>query len=123
MAMDDLLRRGDVIEALGEEPEDWGGWDIDRGFNIQWNEDVNAITNMPCLSFKLFELTEQKLRGLHGDMVIVAAPDIPELDNKIVPCLGVHKDLDGHEYIVLDGEEWSLDMVTGGFIRLFTVTS
>ena len=80
---------------------------------------IAALAAVPCTSFRLWELTELDICGLHGDIVIVSAPDIPELNNKMVPCLGSHKDPDGHKYVVLDGEEYSQDLITSGFIKLY----
>ena len=117
----DLIRRGDVLAALGECPLNWTDTPEEIQAVNDWQYVVNALAAIPCTSFRLWELTGQEICGLHGDMVIVAAPDIAELNNKIVPCLGVHKDPDGHKYVVLDGEEYSQDLINGGFIKLYAV--
>lgn len=115
----DLIRRGDVITALGERPMNWTDTPEEIQAVNDWDAVIDAINAVPCTSFQLWELSEQNICGLHGDIVIVAAPDIPELNNQMVPCLGSHKDTDGHKYVVLDGEEYSQDLITGGFIKLY----
>lgn len=115
----DLIRRGDVIAALGERPLNWTDAEKEIQAINDWERIVDAFNAIPCTSFRLWELSEQDICGLHGDTVIVVAPDIPELNYQMVPCLGSHKDPDGHKYVVLDGEEYSQDLVTGGFIKLY----
>lgn len=117
----DLIRRGDVIAALGEQPLNWTDTPDEIQAVNDWQFAIDALAAIPCTSFRLWGLTEQDICGLHGDIVIVSAPDIPELNNKMVPCLGSHKDPDGHKYVVLDGEEYSQDLITSGFIKLYTV--
>nr|DAH90706.1 MAG TPA: hypothetical protein [Caudoviricetes sp.] len=115
----DLILRRDAIAALGDAPMNW----MDTPEEIQavndWQAAIDALAAVPCTSFRLLELNELDICGLHGDIVIVSAPDIPELNNKMVPCLGSHKDPDGHKYVVLDGEEYSQDLIIGGFIKLY----
>ena len=69
----------------------------------------------------IHELTEVEICGLHGDCVIVSAQSIKELDKRVVPCLGSHKDIDGKKYIVLDGEEYSQSLFVDGTITLWQV--
>lgn len=102
MSNDEIIRRIDALEALGEEPMVWCE---DDPAQVQehndWEHMIDAINALPCMSFQLHELTETEVCGLHGDNVIVSAPTIDGLDKRVVPCLGSHKDIDGKKYIVL----------------------
>lgn len=115
----DLILRGDAIAALGDAPMNWTDTPEEVQAVNDWQAAIEALASIPCTSFRLWELTELDICELHGDIVIVSAPDIPELNNKMVPCLGSHKDPDGHKYVVLDGEEYSQDLIAGGFIKLY----
>lgn len=70
---------------------------------------------------RLYYLNGAKIRCQHGDSVIISAPTMPEIDKKILPCLGVHRDADGYEYVVLGGNEYSYDLVKEGVLELYTV--
>lgn len=70
---------------------------------------------------RLYYLNGAKIRCQHGDSVIISAPTMPKIDKRILPCLGVHRDADGHEYVVLDGNEYSYDLVKEGVLELYTV--
>ena len=115
----DLILRRDAIAALGDTPMNWTDTPEEMQAMNDWQAAIDALAAVPCTSFRLCELNELDICGLHGDIVIVAASDIPELNNKMVPCLGSHKDPDGHKYVVLDGEEYSQDLITSGFIKLY----
>lgn len=117
----DLILRRDAIAALGDAPMNWTDTPEEMQAMNDWQAAIDALAAVPCTSFLLLELTELDISGLHGDIVIVSAPDIPELNNKMVPCLGSHKDPDGHKYVVLDGEEYSQDLITSGFIKLYRI--
>lgn len=122
MSNDEIIRRIDILEALGEEPMVWCE---DDPAQVQehndWKYIIDAINAIPCMPFQLHELTEANLCGLHGENVIVSAPSIEELDRRIVPCLGSHRDIDGKKYIVLDGEEYSQSLFVDGTITLWVV--
>lgn len=122
MSNDEIIRRTDALEALGEEPIVWCE---DDPAQVQehndWEHMIDAINAIPCMSFQLHELTETEVCGLHGDNVIVSAPTIDGLDKRVVPCLGSHKDIDGKKYIVLDGEEYSQSLFVDGTITLWQV--
>lgn len=122
MSNDRIVRLEDVLAALGEEPELVSRFDDESiGWQAQWRKDVNAIGAVPSLPFGIHELTELEICTLHGDMVIVSAPTMPELNKRGVPCLGSHKDLDGQKYIVLDGEEYSQSLFNDGTIHLYQI--
>lgn len=120
MSNDEIVRRVDALEALGEEPMVW--YDDDPA-QVQerndWEHMIDAINAVKPLPFQLHELTEVELCGLHGDSVIVSAPGIMELDKRAVPCLGSHKDVDGKKYVVLDGEEYDQSLFVDGTITLW----
>lgn len=122
MSNDEIVRRVDVLEALGEEPMVW--YDDDPA-QVQehndWEHMIDAINVVKPLPFQLHELTETELCGLHGDSVIVSAPSIMELDKRVVPCLGSHKDIDGEKYVVLNGEEYDQSLFVDGTITLWQV--
>ena len=122
MSSDEIVRRVDALESLGEEPMVWCE---DDPAQVQehndWEYMIDAINAIPCMPFQLHELTEVELCGLHGDSVIVSAPSIEELDKRVVPCLGSHKDVDGKKYVVLDGEEYSQSLFVDGTITLWHV--
>ena len=115
----DLILRRDAIAALGDTPMNWTDTPEEMQAMNDWQAAIDALAAVPCTSFRLCELNELDICGLHGDIVIVAASDIPELNNKMVPCLGSHKDPDGHKYVVLDGVEYSQDLISSGFIKLY----
>lgn len=117
----DLILRRDAIAALCDAPMNWTDTPEEMQAMNDWQAAIDALAAVPCTSFLLLELTELDICGLHGDIVIVSAPDIPELNNKMVPCLGSHKDPDGHKYVVLDGEEYIKDLITSGFIKLYRI--
>lgn len=122
MSNDEIVRRADVLEALGEEPELVCKYDDESiGQRYQWRQDLDNINAIYTLPFQLHELTEVEICGLHGDCVIVSAPTIEELDKRVVPCLGSHKDIDGKKYIVLDGDEYSQGLFVDGMITLWQV--
>lgn len=122
MSNDEIVRRVDALEALGEEPM---VWDDNDPAQIQerndWERAVDAFNAVPCISFFLHELTEVEICAMHGDCVIVSAPTIEGLDKRVVPCLGSHKDIDGEKYVVLDGEEYSQSLFVDGTITLWQV--
>ena len=122
MSSDEIIRRTDALEALGEEPMVW--WD-DAPEQVQerndWKHMIDAINAIPCMPFQLHELTEVEICAMHGDCVIVSAPTIKDLDKRVVPCLGSHKDVDGKKYVVLDGEEYSQSLFVCGTITLWQV--
>lgn len=122
MSNDEIIRRTDALEALGEEPKlvcrcD----DASIGQWCQWRQDFDNINAIYHIPFQLHDLTEVEICGLHGDNVIVSAPTIDGLDKRVVPCLGSHKDIDGQKYIVLDGEEYSQSLFVDGTITLWQV--
>nr|DAG42711.1 MAG TPA: hypothetical protein [Caudoviricetes sp.] len=122
MSNDEIVRRVDALEALGEEPMVWYDDDpIQVQERNDWEHMIDAINAIPCIPFQLHELTEAEICGLHGDNVIVSAPSIEELDKRAVPCLGSHKDVDGKKYVVLDGEEYSQSLFVDGTITLWQV--
>lgn len=122
MSNDEIIRRTDALEALGEEPMVWSEDDpVQVQEHNDWERMIDAINAIPRISFQLHELTEIEVCGLHGDNVIVSAPSIEELDRRVVPCLGSHKDIDGKKYIVLDGEEYSQSLFVDGTITLWQV--
>lgn len=122
MSNDEIVRRIDILEALGDEPMVWCE---DDPAQVQehndWKHIIDAINAIPCMPFQLYELTEANLCGLHGDNVIVSAPTIEELDKRVVPCFGSHRDIDGKKYVVLDGEEYSQSLFVDGTITLWMV--
>lgn len=122
MSSDEIIRRTDALEALGEEPMVW--YD-DAPEQVQerndWEHIIDAINAIPCMPFQLHELTEVEICAMHGDCVIVSAPTIKDLDKRVVPCLGSHKDVDGKKYVVLDGEEYSQSLFVDGTITLWQV--
>lgn len=122
MSNDEIIRRIDALEALGEEPMVWYE---DDPAQVQehndWEHMIDVINAIPCMSFQLHELTETEVCGLQGDNVIVSAPTIDGLDKRVVPCLGSHRDIDGKKYIVLDGEEYSQSLFVDGTITLWQV--
>lgn len=122
MSNDEIIRRKDALETLGEEPMVWYDDDL---VQVQerndWEHMIDAINAIPCIPFQLHELTEAEICGLHGDNVIVSAPSIEELDKRAVPCLGSHKDVDGKKYVVLDGEEYSQSLFVDRTITLWQV--
>ena len=122
MLSDEIIRHKDALEALGEEPMVWYDDDL---VQVQerndWEHMIDAINAIPCIPFQLHELTEAEICGLHGDNVIVSAPTIEELNKRVVPCLGSHKDIDGKKYVVLDGEEYSQSLFVDGTITLWQV--
>ena len=122
MLNDKIVRLEDVLAALGEEPE---VWEDDAPEQIQehwdWERMNDAISAVLPLPFGVHELTEVEICTLHGDNVIVSAPTIPDLDKRVVLCLGSHKDPDGHKYIVLDGEEYSQSLFIDGTLKLYKV--
>lgn len=122
MSSDEIIRRTDALEALGDEPMVW--WD-DAPEQVQerndWKHMIDAINAIPCMPFQLHELTEVEICAMHGDCVIVSAPTIKDLDKRMVPCLGSHKDVDGKKYVVLDGEEYSQSLFVDGTITLWQV--
>lgn len=70
---------------------------------------------------RLCYLNGAKIRCQHGNSVIISAPTMPEIDKRILPCLGIHSDTDGHEYIVLGGNEYRYDLIKEGVLELYTV--
>lgn len=122
MSNDEIIRRTDALEALGEEPKLVCRCDDESiGQRCQWRQDFDNINAIYPIPFQLHELTEVEICGLHGDCVIVSAPTIDSLDKRVVPCLGSHKDIDGKKYIVLDGEEYSQSLFVDGTITLWQV--
>ena len=122
MSNDEIIRRTDALEELGEEPMVWCEEDPAQvQKHNDWEHMIDAINAIPCISFQLHELTETEVCGLHGDNVIVSAPTIEELDKRVVPCLGSHKDIDGNRYIVLDGKEYNQSLFVDGTITLWQV--
>ena len=122
MSNDEIIRRTDALEALGEEPMVWCEDDPAQvQEHSDWEHMIDAINAIPCLSFQLHELTEVEICGLHGDCVIVSSPTIEELDKRAVPCLGSHKDVGGKKYVVLDGEEYDQSLFVDGTITLWQV--
>lgn len=125
MSNDEIIRRIDALEALYEQaafydPDTLDGIEEVAQFT-QINEDISSVEKIKALPFRLHELTEVEICGLHGDCVIVSAPTIDGLDKRVVPCLGSHKDIDGKKYIVLDGEEYSQSLFVDGTITLWQV--
>ena len=122
MSNDEIIRRKDALEALGEEPMVWCD---DNPTQVQerndWQCAVDSINAVRPLPFQLHELTETEVCAMHGDCVIVSAPTIEGLDKRIVPCLGSHKDIDGERYVVLDGEEYAQSLFVDGTITLWQV--
>ena len=122
MLSDEIIRHKDALEALGEEPMVWYDDDpVQVQERNDWEHMIDAINAIPCIPFQLHELTEAEICGLHGDNVIVSAPTIEELNKRVVPCLGSHKDIDGKKYVVLDGEEYSQSLFVDGTITLWQV--
>ena len=122
MSIDEIIRRKDALEALGEEPELVCRCDDESiGQRYQWRQDLDNINAICPIPFQLHELTEVEICAMHGDCVIVSAPSIEELDKRVVPCLGSHKDIDGEKYVVLDGEEYSQSLFVDGTITLWQV--
>ena len=122
MSNDEIVRRVDALEALGEEPMVWYDDDpVQVQERNDWEHMIDAINAIPCIPFQLHKLTEAEICGLHGDNVIVSAPTIEELNKRVVPCLGSHKDIDGKKYVVLDGEEYSQSLFVDGTITLWQV--
>lgn len=122
MSNDEIIRRKDALEALGEEPMVWCEDDPSQVQEHNgWEHMIDAINAISCMPFQLHELTETEVCGLHGDNVIVSVPTIDDLDKRVVPCLGSHKDIDGKKYIVLDGEEYSQSLFVDGTITLWQV--
>lgn len=122
MSNDEIIRRKDALEALGEEPMVWYDDDpVQVQERNDWEHMIDAINAIPCIPFQLHELTEAEICGLHGDNVIVSAPTIEGLDKRVVPCLGSHKDIDGKKYVVLDGEEYDQSLFVDGTITLWQV--
>ncbi len=125
MLSDEIIRRKDALEALYEQAAFYDPYALDgveevARFN-QIEEDTSSIEAINILPFQLHELTEVEICAMHGDNVIVSAPNIKELDKRVVPCLGSHKDIDGQKYIVLDGEEYSQSLFVDGTITLWQV--
>lgn len=122
MSSDEIIRRTDALEALGDEPMVWYDDDpVQVQERNDWEHMIDAINAIPCIPFQLHELTEAEICGLHGDNVIVSAPTIEELNKRVVPCLGSHKDIDGKKYVVLDGEEYSQNLFVDGTMTLWQV--
>ena len=122
MLSDEIIRHKDALEALGEEPMVWYDDDpVQVQERNDWEHMIDAINAIPCIPFQLHELTEAEICGLHGDNVIVSAKTIEELNKRVVPCLGSHKDIDGKKYVVLDGEEYSQSLFVDGTITLWQV--
>lgn len=122
MLSDEIIRRKDALEALGEEPMVWCDDDpVQVQERNDWRYAIDEINAVKPLPFQLHELTEVEICGLHGDCVIVSAPTIEGLDKRVVPCLGSHKDIDGKKYVVLDGEEYSQSLFVDGTITLWQV--
>ena len=122
MTTNEIIRRKDALEALGEEPMVWYDDDpVQVQERNDWEHMIDAINAIPCIPFQLHELTEAEICGLHGDNVIVSAPTIEELNKRVVPCLGSHKDIDGKKYVVLDGEEYSQSLFVDGTMTLWQV--
>ena len=121
MPTDKIVRLTDVLEALGEEPAVWDDADLVQVWEcFCWRATKAEIDRIMPLPFGIHQLTEQELHTLHGDPVIVSAPGM-DIDKKIMVCLGCHKDMDGHTYIVLDGAEHALKAFKDGAMKLYTV--
>ena len=88
-------------------------------YDILRNADIDLLKDPPRI--RLCYLDSAEIRCQHGDSVIVSAPAMPELDKRILPCLGVHSDTNGHEYVVLGGNEYSYDLIKEGVLELYTV--
>jgi len=122
MSSDEIIRRVDALEALGEEPMVWCEDDpVQVQERNDWQYAVDSINAVRPLPFQLHELTETEICAMHGDCVIVSALTIEDLDKRCVPCLGSHKDIDGKRYIVLDGEEYGQSLFVDGTITLWQV--
>lgn len=78
----DLILRGDAIAALGDAPMNWTDTPEEIQAVNDWQAAIEALEAVPCTSFRLWELNELDICGLHGDIVIVSAPDIPELNSQ-----------------------------------------
>lgn len=87
--------------------------------DILRNADIYRPKEPPRI--RLYYLNGAKIRCQHGNSVIISAPTMPEIDKKILPCLGVHNDTDGHEYVVLGGNEYSYTLIKEGVLELYTV--
>lgn len=122
MSNDEIVRRTDALEALGEEPMVWDDYNPTQvQERNDWQYAVDSINAVRPLPFQLHELTETEICAMHGDCVIVSAPTIEGLDKRCVPCLGSHKDIDGKKYVVLDGEEYAQSLFVDGTITLWQV--
>lgn len=93
---------------IHNQPQEKGGGITNRG---------DATTH----TITLHRLTDLEIPCLHGDNVVISAPAIYALDKKILPCLGVHRDVNGLEYVVLGGDEYNYSLVEEGTIELYTV--
>lgn len=125
MSNDEIVRRKDALEALYEQAAFYDSYALDgveevARFN-QIEEDTSSIEAINILPFLLHELTEVEICAMHGDNVIVSAPTIKELDKRVVPCLGSHKNVNGKKYVVLDGEEYDQSLFVDGTITLWQV--
>ena len=58
--------------------------------------------------------------GLHNKKVLVYAPSIPDIHNRVVVCDGARK-CDEYRYIVLDNDEYSQILFIDGAIELCMV--
>lgn len=122
MATDKIVRLADVLEMLGDEPAVWDDTDrVQIQERFDWRTTKAGIDRIMPLPFGIHKLTEQELHTLHGDPVIVSAPGM-DIDKKIMSCLGCHKDVDGHIYIVLNGAEYALEAFKNGAMKLYSVT-
>lgn len=96
MSNDEIIRRRDALEALGEEPMVWCE---DDPAQVQehngWEHMIDAINAIPCMPFQLHELTETEVCGLHGDNVIVSARLLRSWTSVLCRALGRTRILTG----------------------------
>lgn len=54
---------------------------------------------------------------MQGQLVLVEAPSLPDIHEKVVSCTGAYKHGD-NRVVILDGEEYSQVLFVDGTIRL-----
>ena len=55
--------------------------------------------------------------AMQGQLVLVEAPSLPDIHEKVVSCTGAYKHGD-NRVVILDGEEYSQVLFVDGTIRL-----
>ena len=97
--MDDLIRRQDAIDALGNEPEVWTGEDeYAQGLNNQWHYDRNAIKAVPSAQPEILACGEGELSAQPEQQWIPCSEQEYPNDNREVEVTCEFTRYDGKKY-------------------------